>query len=81
MDDILHSDIKTENNQPFINNVPLILDNRMLNRPPERSSNKSHNDSIMWQRNRNEVDVDESLSYKDTYIFNVAQISNESPGI
>jgi len=35
----------------------------MLNRPPERSSNMSHNDSmLMWNLNNYEVDIDEGLT-------------------
>lgn len=63
INDVAQSDIKTENNHPFVNNVPLILDNRILNRPPERSSNMSHNDSmLMWNMNNYEIDIDEGLT-------------------
>ena len=79
MEDIVQSDIRTEDNHPFVNNAPLILDKRLLNRPPERPSNKSHNDNIiMRKQTNNEIDIDESLTYKDTYILNIAQMSNES---
>ena len=50
MEDIVQSDIRTEDNHPFVNNAPLILDKRLLNRPPERPSNKSHNDNIIMRK-------------------------------
>ena len=32
----------------------------------------------MRKQTNNEIDIDESLTYKDTYILNIAQMSNES---